>query len=338
MAYRTAPDNSDTDGDGLNDREEIFQLHTDPLDVDTDRDRIEDGDEVDQGLDPLSADTDRDGIQDGDDPEPLRKPAPTINIQATQNAAVKATERKAAKQTAAVFEATAEAAAQLTSVVLKTAKAAQSATQTAQAQSHLAYIYSSDEDAANDFKSFFQSKGYRLDLIKQDEILTTDFAKYDVIIIGRETGSASEWGDDTGILAGMLQSTGRPILGFSEGGYAFFGKIGLPIGWDKGAHGTEKDIHVVRSGASYWRRPVPIRLPANEVTSIYDDPEEFVAIFLPLPIDEVELVANVPEDREYYPLVRQEKRYFLWGFDGTPSAMSTKGTQLLVNVIEALKP
>ena len=65
----------------------------------------------------------------------------------------------AAAQTAAVYEATANAAAQLTAVVLKTEKVSQSATLTAQAMSHLAYIYSSDEDAANDFKSFFQSKG-----------------------------------------------------------------------------------------------------------------------------------------------------------------------------------
>ena len=58
LAYRTAPDNPDTDRDGLNDHEEIFQWHTDPLRLDTDGDRIGDGDEVDQGLDPLRADTD----------------------------------------------------------------------------------------------------------------------------------------------------------------------------------------------------------------------------------------------------------------------------------------
>ncbi len=236
LTYGTSPVEADTDQDGLDDREELVQWNTDPLNPDTDNDSIQDGIEVNQGLDPLRPDTDRDGIPDSEDPSPLRKSTPTIDIQASQTAAIRETEHKAATQTAIVLNATTDAAAQLTSAILKTAQAAQSQTQTVQAMSHLVYIYSTDESAANDFKSFLQSKGYRVDLINQENIILTDFATYDAILIGRETGSTSEWGDDPGIQAGMLQSTGRPILGFGEGGYAFFGKIDLMIGYDNGAH------------------------------------------------------------------------------------------------------
>lgn len=338
VVYKTSPENPDTDEDRLNDYEEIFQHKTDPLKTDTDGDGLRDGAEIEQGLNPLRSDTDEDGIPDGEDPAPLRKPSPTIDVPATQTAALKATERKSASQTAAVQKETAEAAAQLTTAAIKTAKAIDSATRTAQAMPRLVYIYSNDEDAANDFKSFLQSKNYRVDLLLQEQVQEADFAPYDLILIGYETGLGPDWGDEPGIIAGMLQSTGRPILGFGEGGYAFFGKIDLEIGWKNGVYGVEKNVHVVRTGTSYWRKPIPIRLPSNGITSLYNDPEEFVAVNFPNSVDDVELIANVPAERDYYPLVRQSKRYFLWGFAGTPSAMSTKGTQLLINIIEALIP
>jgi hypothetical protein len=62
--YRTNPDNSDTDGDGLNDGEEVA-LGTSPLRSDTDGDGLSDGDEVRvYGTDPLRKDTDSDGLTD----------------------------------------------------------------------------------------------------------------------------------------------------------------------------------------------------------------------------------------------------------------------------------
>ncbi len=74
------------------------------------------------------------------------------------------------------------------------------------------------------------------------------------------------------------------------------------------------------------------------MTTLYAEIEQVVGIHLPSPGEDIDLVANLPADRSYYPLVREAKRYFLWGFSGTPSAMSNKGDQLLVNVIEALIP
>ena len=58
---------ADTDGDGLNDKEE-FDLQTDPTNTDTDGDSLTDGDEVNtQGTDPLLIDTDGDSLTDGDE-------------------------------------------------------------------------------------------------------------------------------------------------------------------------------------------------------------------------------------------------------------------------------
>ena len=63
----TEPYNDDTDGDGLNDGEEINTYITDPLKVDTDDDGLEDGDEIYFETDPLNPDTDGNGVLDGDE-------------------------------------------------------------------------------------------------------------------------------------------------------------------------------------------------------------------------------------------------------------------------------
>jgi hypothetical protein len=58
----------DTDGDGLNDSEEVNVYGTDPFDPDSDRDGLEDGQEIIVYLtDPLNPDTDGDAFNDGEE-------------------------------------------------------------------------------------------------------------------------------------------------------------------------------------------------------------------------------------------------------------------------------
>ncbi len=64
--YGTDPDDIDTDDDQINDGEEINIYGTDPLSIDTDDDDLEDGREIlVNGTDPLDNDTDDDGLLDG---------------------------------------------------------------------------------------------------------------------------------------------------------------------------------------------------------------------------------------------------------------------------------
>ncbi len=67
-ALGTDPLNPDTDGDRLSDRDEVETHQTNPLVVDTDDDRLQDGDEVQTHLtDPRNRDMDGDGRIDGDE-------------------------------------------------------------------------------------------------------------------------------------------------------------------------------------------------------------------------------------------------------------------------------
>ncbi len=65
--FGTDPFEKDTDGDGLNDFEEINSYKTDPLEEDTDGDTLKDGDEVAMGFSPLLKDTDGNGVKDPDE-------------------------------------------------------------------------------------------------------------------------------------------------------------------------------------------------------------------------------------------------------------------------------
>ena len=62
--YKTNPEMSDTDMDGLEDNYEIATSKTDPLKKDTDSDGLSDSDEIELGLNPLKADSKGDGIKD----------------------------------------------------------------------------------------------------------------------------------------------------------------------------------------------------------------------------------------------------------------------------------
>ncbi len=55
----------DSDGDGISDFDEITKFFTDPLNDDTDNDRLTDGLEIELGTNPLQRDTDNGGVDDG---------------------------------------------------------------------------------------------------------------------------------------------------------------------------------------------------------------------------------------------------------------------------------
>lgn len=67
VQYGTVPTLPDTDDDGINDYNEVFIYETDPLNLDSDGDILYDGGELVYETDPLNPDSDGDGLTDGEE-------------------------------------------------------------------------------------------------------------------------------------------------------------------------------------------------------------------------------------------------------------------------------
>ena len=269
--------------------------------------------------------------------------ATAFSKQATDQIAVvltsgaqQATQQMAIKMTADAKQATDQMAYLITAAAAQTAGAAQSATLTAMARVYVAYIYSGDPGTANDFKSFLQSQGFVVKLIPQADIGATNFDYYKAILIGHETGNAYDWGDSGGSQANQVASSGKPIMGLGYGGSSFFSKLGLSIGWGDGWVGSGTDVTVVNPSYPFWNSPHNVSIPASQTISLYNNSTGFVAIYQPSPPMGIETIALQSGDANHYMLIMQTSQFFLWGFEGAPSAMTGKGQRVFINMLSSL--
>lgn len=331
----TSPQNPDSDGDGVSDTKELNQ-GTNPTNPDSDQDGLNDGEEIAIGSNPLNPDSDADGVPDGTDSAPLLTSTPTLDIAATQFWA--ATQTQAAYQASINATSTAVAANATGTALAANATAQMAATLTAAAQKKIAYIYSSDNPTANNFYDFLGENGYSVDLIHISSVMATNFNLYHVIIVGYDTGNGSDWGDAGGSMASHIASFGKPILGMGEGGYAYFGKLSLLIGYPNGAHGSAKNVQVVDFANPIWNTPNHVSIPGDGIISLYNSDVNFAAIYYPTPLMGTEAIARITTSPNHYPLITQVGPFFLWGFDGRPASMSNKGQKIFINVIEYLIP
>jgi hypothetical protein len=337
----TLPEVADTDQDGLSDGDEVNR-GTDPLRPDTDGDGLLDGEEVRAGLNPLSADTDGDGLNDRDDPNPLQTSTPAPNLDATaqyllaQTAAV----QTSAAQTLAAMAAATQQSANATA----TALAAQAPTPTTAAatptpppeQKRLAYIFLNDTGTSQAYKQLLDQTGFQVELLPQDSIMTMDFSPFQAIIVGPDTARTDGWGDEGGNQANALVGTGLPIIGLGPGGASFFGQLGLAIGQANALEGDGTDSFVLDPANPLWTTPYQIPVPGNQIVNLYNTSSPYVAINLPNAPGDVSLYARLPGEQPVYSLIRQQERYFMWGFSDSPAEMSPIGQRVFVNAVTLL--
>lgn len=207
--------------------------------------------------------------------------------------------------------------------ILAYAKAASAAT--------CAYIYNTDVTTADDFVTFLESKGHPTTKITMSAVGGTNFSGYDLIIVGSDSGNLSAWGDNSS--GSQVNNSGKPIIGLGEGGYAFFGRISLAIGFPNGAHTSTPDsplISVVDPTQVIFNSPIVINTqsPLQLYTST-----AHVEIYAPSPPQDVTLLGNLVGYPGYSPLIKEGSRYILWGFTAGPSKMTEDGKDLFSNII-----
>ncbi len=249
-------------------------------------------------------------------------------------AATQTAEALRATQIAADAAATALAATATSRAATETALAVP--TQTTGPVRNLAYIYLTNASEAKDYQTLLQAHGFKVDLLPEDAIPTTNFSKYLAVLVGPQTGSGNIWGDLGGAQFNGLINTGLPILGIGEGGYAFFGKASLAIGYNNGTNGSGKALQAVDPSNLLWSEPSQIPIPVDRLLDIYTNNSSFIAINVPNPIQDVSALGRNPNEANQYMLVREQDKYILWGFANGPKDMTPTGQQLFVNVVESL--
>ncbi len=202
----------------------------------------------------------------------------------------------------------------------------------------IAYVYGSDQATAESYQALLEENRFVVDLVPQGKVPSTDFASYDCILVGPRTGSGANWGDVAGNQARRIANSGRPVLGLGEGGYAFFGRLGLDIGWGKGWHGTGSDVFVVDTGSPVWSSPNRISVPGNQIVVLYAGGTNYVAIHSPSPPGSVTHIGRQSDDATHYQIIEQHGRALLWGFDGSPSIMTPTGRKVFINTVNSLLP
>ncbi len=112
---------------------------------------------------------------------------------------------------------------------------------------------------ATSFYNLLTSAGYTVVLVPLGDILSIDFSKFDLTIIADDTGSLNAWGTPPAATGSAqvdrITSPNKPILGLGEGGYAFFGRLSLFVGWPHGWHGPQNFLDPgIRLPAGHFQR------------------------------------------------------------------------------------
>ena len=201
----------------------------------------------------------------------------------------------------------------------------------------VAYVYRGNTADASSYYNLLFSAGYMVTLVPLGDILTTDFSQFNLILIADDTGSLDQWGS-TGLTDSQvtkITAPNKPIIGLGEGGYAFFGHVGLFIGWPQGWHGPDTDV--AKSGGpldpSFFigvaSDPVQTYLMPGNTVSIYLPPNS------PLPSDVFPIGLETPPT-DHSPLILQGCR-LLWGSSGNPYGMTGDGQTVFLNGVSYMR-
>jgi len=350
-SYRTDPLNADTDGDGLNDGAEIG-FKADPLAVDSDGDTLPDGVEVNEmGTSPINPDTDGDGLNDNVDPDPgqLPTPTPTPTDTPTPTETPTLTATPTGTYTpeptgTPTHTPTTTPTPSITPTpkigIIVTLRPPLLVTRPFVVvplfKQNVAFVFRSDNGDAAAYKSAIEAElsNVTVTTISMNNLASADLSKYAAIIVSYDSGGGSSWGNATQV--NKLKNAGVPILGIGDGGYAFFGKLGLAIGYPNAAHGAKNEFYVMDPNQSIYKQPNELSIPASRRLQVYGSTNDSVVMHLDVVPANVTRFGQVVGDSDYYLLVLQANRYMLWGFNAGPGQMTTAGKDLLANLVSYL--
>ena len=196
------------------------------------------------------------------------------------------------------------------------------------------YIYDQNQNMAAQFKNLLETKGLiSTTMLALGSATPENLALYDLIIIGPDTGDTGTWGSSDEVL--YIKRSKKPILGLGEGGYAFFGKMFLDIGYPYGGHNSSMtQLYPVSLSQPIFQTPYG---GFGSPITVFGAPTGGVELYIEKSPAKLSLLgqAQQPKLSLYYNLLQQSSRYFFWGFNGEPenNELTTQGSNLLVNIV-----
>ncbi len=196
----------------------------------------------------------------------------------------------------------------------------------------VAYVFRGELSSAISFHNLLSGAGYTVTLVPLSDVAATDFSVFQLIVIADDTGNLNTWGipPATAAQVDKIKAANKPVLGLGEGGYSFFGRLGLFIGWPQGWHGPQQKI---------WKEttaPPAIfaGIPVDPITH-YLAPQNSVGIYLGVPSIPPWVLPIAKEDPNKFnhdSLILQGCR-MLWGNSGNPTQMTADGKAIFLNSV-----
>jgi predicted outer membrane repeat protein len=195
----------------------------------------------------------------------------------------------------------------------------------------VAYIYSYNDEVAENFESLLMSYGCPTTLIRSADVPATPLDSYDLIIVANDTQHEDTWSDPNAVT--MIEDSDKSIVGLGYGGYDFFGLLGLTIGSPHGARGSKNSIEVIDPNSSLFSTPYSIEIPEDRALQLYTETNSIGIYLWPTIPETVTVFGNEVDGVGYFPLIAEYNRYILWGFTESPQKMTEVGKTLFINVV-----
>ncbi len=203
-------------------------------------------------------------------------------------------------------------------------------------QPRVLYVHADDRETAQSYERLIEVNGAAVDLVPVRDVPSVNLRQYGLVLIGPDTGRLDEWGTDEAVR--HIVEFERPVLGLGEGGYAFFGRLGLNIGWGNGAHGTGTSIQTANLQDSIWTYPYDIDLTERKVVQLYEEETGVVGIFLGDAPNNVQVFGYDPQDERYAEVIMESNFWTLWSFQDGPERMTQDGRDFFINTVYRTMP
>ncbi|MBD3215706.1 MAG: hypothetical protein GF311_24050 [Candidatus Lokiarchaeota archaeon] len=193
-------------------------------------------------------------------------------------------------------------------------------------------LYNSNDDGTAPFyQEFLENNNYAVNLINFSDITTTNFDNFGLIIINPGSGEqGSNWGDSNAV--NSIDNSNKPILGIGEdGGYAFFGELGLSIGYPNGLTTSGDSLFVPDNSSSIFNEPYRI---SNGTIQVYNSSVFEKRIHIgDSPPSNLTILTRSSQGSTYSSVLKEGNEYIYWGFEISPNHMTDTGKKLFLNLV-----